>query len=84
MARLCSCARLGATQLDMLDELINVRGLDQITACQWLWGPNQLATQIEEGRAWVRMRAVELYAALAVRDTEGGVENHPVATGAAA
>lgn len=73
----CCCARAGATQLDLLDHLINDRGHDQVTACQWLWGPTQLAAQIEEGRSWVRDRATELYAALAVRDTEGGVEDQP-------
>lgn len=34
----CSCSTAGATQLDILDRLVNVDGMDQMTACRMLWG----------------------------------------------
>lgn len=32
----CSCAQLGATELDVLDELVNGHGLDQLAASRLL------------------------------------------------
>lgn len=50
----CSCAEAGATQLDMLDELVNTHGVDQYEASHRLWVLGH-ADLTEAGRDAVRI-----------------------------